>query len=246
MPAPTAVMSMMSDTFIEKGCTVGGKKLYGTPGLYFINLSTFWLTLTRPQHPITFLPQISYISTSTFLWILILLLIQTSPEIAKSFPQSVYAYARFWTQPVENVKHEQFLVPQIWGFSRTSQANPYEMYMYGKLLTRRVHLCHYIRGLRRFWDYKVVLSSFSLISILCWYCFTYFSIISPLISFILFAPCLGSSLFLFRGSSQIYYWVLCRYSYIGYFSLFCIYNKEVFSPFRKREFYCLQFFLHRL
>ena len=61
-------------------------------------------------------------------------------EIAKLFPWSVYAYARFQTQPVKNIKHWQLLVPQISGFSRTSHANPGNMYIHGKLLTRRIHL----------------------------------------------------------------------------------------------------------
>ena len=37
------------------GYSVGGKKLYGIPGPYFVNLLSFWLTLMHPQHPITFL-----------------------------------------------------------------------------------------------------------------------------------------------------------------------------------------------
>ena len=87
-------------------------------------------------------------------------------EIAELFPWSVYAYTGFRTRPVKNVKHRQLPVPQISGFSRTSQANPYKMYMYGKLWTRRVHLCCHIRVWRRFWDSKAVLGSFSLFSIL--------------------------------------------------------------------------------
>ena len=162
------------------------------------------------------------------------------PEIAELFPQFVYMYAGFQTWPVKNVKHWQLPVPQISGFSRTSHANPGNMYIHGKLLTRRIHLQRWNRGLRWFWDSKAVLSGFSLLSILFWYCFTYFSIISPLISFILFALCLGSSLFLLRGGSRNYYWVLCKYSYIGHFS--SLYIKEVFSPFRVREFYWLSSF----
>ena len=88
------------------------------------------------------------------------------PEIAKLFPWSVYAYAGFRTQPVMNIKHWQLLVPQILGFSRTSHANPGNMYIHGKLLTRRIHLRRWNRGLRRFWDSKAVLSGFSLLSIL--------------------------------------------------------------------------------
>ena len=129
----------------------------------------------------------------------------TCPEIAKLFPQFVYMYTGFWSQPVKNIKHWQLLVPQILGFSRTSHANPGNMYIHGKLLMRRTHLQCWNRGLRRFWDSKAVLGSFSLLSILFWYCFAYFSIISPLISFILFALCLGSSLFLLCGSFRNYY-----------------------------------------
>ena len=126
-------------------------------------------------------------------------------EITKLFPRFVYMYARFWTRPVKTVKHWQLPVPQILGFSRTSHANPGNMYIHGKLLTRRIHLRCWNRGLRRFWDSEAVLSGFSLLSILFWYCFTYFSIISPSIPFILFALCLGSSLFLLHGGSQNYY-----------------------------------------
>ena len=130
---------------------------------------------------------------------------RTCPEIAELFPRSVYAYAGYRSRPVKNVKHRQLPVPQKPDSSRTSHANPGDMYIHGKLRTRRTRLRRWNRGLRRFWDSKAVLGSFSLFSILFWYCFTYFSIISPPISFILFALCLGSSLFLFRGGSQNYY-----------------------------------------
>ena len=52
----------------------------------------------------------------------------------------VYVYAGFRTQPVKNVKHWQLPVPQILGFSRTSHANPGDMYIHGKLRTRRTRL----------------------------------------------------------------------------------------------------------
>ena len=81
-------------------------------------------------------------------------------EIAELFPWFVYTYAGFWTWPVKNVKHQQLLVPQILGFSRTSHANPGNMHIHGKLLTRRINLRRWNRGLRRFWDSKVVLGSF--------------------------------------------------------------------------------------
>ena len=93
-------------------------------------------------------------------------------EISELFPWFVYAYARFRTWPVKNVKHRQLLAPQISGFSRTSHANPGNIYIHGKLLTRRIHLRRWNRGLSRFWDSKAVLSGFQ-------YCFDIVLPISP-------------------------------------------------------------------
>ena len=59
---------------------MGRKKLYAVAGPYFADLLSFWLTLTHPQHPTTFL------SNFIFPIFLLPMLECACPEIAENVP----------------------------------------------------------------------------------------------------------------------------------------------------------------